>query len=178
MLPEIRDILADLRQDLHVYFITGQVSLSHQTSSKPQWKHQANRPQKCKALTFIDWKPCQNSKMIVSAQRASWHAGEARAHAPTTDLHELMAQVAAGLIAPEIAAYQVVRQVGEDLGTSNVQQQSTAEQLIHHLASPADVLREQESGSGGHLAEDVAQRVRITCHVTANQTLNSACPVM
>ena len=74
-----------------------------------------------------------------------------------------MAQVAAGLIAPETAAYQVVRQVGEDLGTPNTQQQqqSTADQLIHELASPADVLREGQGVSGDGSAQDDAFKVNI-----------------
>ena len=88
--------------------------------------------------------------------------GENRTHSPTSDLHELMAQVAAGLIAPETAAYQVVRQVGEDLGTPNTQQQqSTADQLIHQLASPADVLRDQQGVSGDESTQDGAFKVCI-----------------
>lgn len=76
-------------------------------------------------------------------------AGEPTAQGPTSDLHELLAQVAAGLIAPETAAYQVVRQVGEDLGTQNGLQQSTADQMIHQLTSTADAERE-ESTAGEH----------------------------
>ena len=86
-------------------------------------------------------------------------AGESTAHSPNSDLHELMAQVAAGLVAPETAAYQVVRQVGEDLGNAHTEQHSAADQLIHQLASPADVLRERQPGLENESVQDEALKV-------------------
>lgn len=62
-------------------------------------------------------------------------AGVASFQSSPADLHELMAQVAAGQISPDSAANQVVRQIEEDVGSPAGQNGTAAEHLFQQLSA-------------------------------------------
>lgn len=85
-----------------------------------------------------------------------------------------MAQVAAGLIAPEAAAHQVVRQVGEDLGSGNAP--TAAEQLFQQFSAPSRSFdAEQQSENGVTETADRAFQVSAGLSRGAEYQVNQAC---
>lgn len=82
-------------------------------------------------------------------------------HVPASDLHDLLAQVAAGLVSPDTAAHQVVRQVGEDLGQQTTDNGTAADQLFEQLSVPSrSPESSNEADSGASETTETAFQVR------------------
>ena len=76
------------------------------------------------------------------------------------DLHQLMAQVAAGVIAPEAAVSRVQEQVNENITAQGQENGSAAEQMLNQLASAGKFMTDSGSSSkNDHAISDEPSQV-------------------